>query len=196
MTGVVGCLPAKAPEGWRTTGRCAQMGACQRTMAGGKTNYGRRGSAGPTRFMSALDPTFIFQVSMRGLIEAGDFTGREAGLLLWAARQRRPYRGDVRPLPGLLPEEKGNGSAGGGTGWMTGVVEGLPAKAPEDGRTTGRCARTRACQRTKGWWMLGAPAGWQSARQRTVSPRHVAGCGARFQEAVKGSQGRDEGKDQ
>ena len=40
-----------------------------------------------------------FQVSMRELIETGDFTGRKAGLLLWAARSRRPYRSNVRPHP-------------------------------------------------------------------------------------------------
>jgi hypothetical protein len=62
--------------------------------------------------MSALNSKFVFQVSRRELIEAGDFTGREAGFLLWAARQRRPYQRDDRPHPGLLPQEKGNGSAG------------------------------------------------------------------------------------
>ena len=59
-----------------------------------------------------------------------------------------------------------------------------------------RTLRADLCLPAKeGWGTLGAPADGLSARQWTASPRHVAGRGVRFQEAVKGSQGRDEGKD-
>ena len=43
-----------------------------------------------------------------GCLPANEDWGKDK---LWAARQRRPYQGDVRPHPGLLPREKGNGSA-------------------------------------------------------------------------------------
>ena len=45
-----------------------------------------------------------------GCLPANEDWGKDK---LWAARQRRPYQIHVRPHPGLLPQEKGNGSAGG-----------------------------------------------------------------------------------
>jgi hypothetical protein len=51
-----------------------------------------------------------------------------------------------RPSP---PGEKGNGSTGGWTDWMTGENKQLTAKAPEGWRTTRRCAWINVCQRAK-----------------------------------------------
>jgi len=41
-------------------------------------------------------------------------------------------------IPAFPPGEKGNGSTGGWTDWMTGENKQLPAKAPEGCRSTGR----------------------------------------------------------
>ena len=87
-----------------------------------------------------------------------------------------PHREDVRPHPGLLPQEKGNGSA---------VVEGLDDRggrglARKSGRGLPHYRTLRAdggLPANEGWWTVGGAADGQSARQRTASPRHVAGRG-------------------
>ena len=110
-------------------------------------------------------------------MKQGIFTGRGAGFLLWAERQLCPTGEMSALIPAFSPRRRG---------MVRPVVEGLEdqggrmiARKSGRGLPHYRTLRADACLPAKeGWWTLGAPADGQSARQRTASPRHVAGRGS------------------